>query len=218
MESEEAEMENAPQEYDWSLLEDAVEYEFTGWRPEEGDMILGTVAYVSEGNNEYNPDRPYPMVAIVTREGEAVMVHGFHEVLRNGLERQDPQTGDKIAIKRLEDKDNPNGREPMKIYNVIVDKRGVLTNAAALPTPNPKALPEGEPEGWDMSTEDTEAEKPEHPLGWDEPVEKMVTKGQMDTIDKLRQRNGMDPIDWTQRQATYAQAADYIDALQADAR
>lgn len=211
---------NEPEGYDWSLLENAVEFEFIGWRPEEGDMLLGTVAYVSEGTNEFNPDRPYPMVAVITREGESIMVHGFHEVLRNGLERQDPQTGDRIAIKRLEDKENPHGREPMKIYNVIVDKhgRGGLTNAAALPTPNPKALPEGEPEGWEP-TGTTDADgagvEPEHPLGWDEPVEKMVTKGQMDTIDKLRERNGQDPIDWSKRQATYAQAADYIASLQA---
>lgn len=213
-------MEN--EEYDWSLLETAGEMEFDGWRPEAGDSIMGTVAYVSTGQGNFGE---YPMLAVVSRDGEPVMVHAFHTVLRNEIERQDPQTGDKLFLKYRGEGKAKEGQDAPHLYTLIVDKRGraALTTAASLP-----ALPPGE-----QHVAADEAERPE-PAGWEVPAKVVATPAaaaepdwgepnandpatdaQKAAIDKLRHQNGQEPLDWSVREATVGQAREYIKKLQA---
>lgn len=219
------------EEYDWSLLENAVEYQFTGWQPEPGSLVVGQVAYVSEGEGNWGP---YPMLAVITRDGEGVMIHGFHTVLRNELERQDPQTGDRIAVKYMGTKPSKKeGQDPTHIYNVVVDHSRTVVAAAQLASGETPALPSG-----DMNETATEMTEPEQePLGWEptgttdadgagvesplvevpppapEPISR-ASKPQRDAIDTLRAKQGLIPINWATANVSMERAAAHIRELQ----
>jgi hypothetical protein len=63
------------------------------WKPEVGDKLIGEITDLDERENEYGV---YPIVTIVTDEGEELAVHGFHTVLRNELAKRRPRVGDRI--------------------------------------------------------------------------------------------------------------------------
>jgi hypothetical protein len=202
--------------YDWSLLEDAVEYDFTGWQPEEGDSIIGTVAYVTEGQGNYDP---YPMVAVITKEGASVMIHAFHLVLQSAIERQKPVAGDKIAVKYIGRKPSKvPGNDPMHVYNVVVHHaQGGIAMTAPEAAP---ALPSGDG--------DADGEGPGEPPGWEQPAlaedppapapaaddGELASQAQMSAIDTLRERQGLPAVDWSKGTVTAQMARDHIQELQ----
>ena len=108
---------------DWTnlTLEDALDLDFAGWNPEPGAKLVGTVLYVVEAvDSEFGP---YPMIGVATDDGEAVNVHCFHTVLRNGLERWKVSPGDRIAIKYKGAREGGSFGS-YSDYNVIVQKAG----------------------------------------------------------------------------------------------
>lgn len=71
-----------------------------GWRPDEGDVLIGNV--VSLTWREARPDAEverYPILTVRKDDGEEVAVHAFHKVLRNELLDARPAVGARIAIK-----------------------------------------------------------------------------------------------------------------------
>src|SRR5205823_4779084 len=82
-------------------LADAVELDFRGWNPDVGDVLVGHVLYVGETGGTQPELGSYPLVGIVTDDGEPVNLHCFHTVLRNAVERWNPGAGDRIAVKYL---------------------------------------------------------------------------------------------------------------------
>lgn len=80
-------------------LADAVDLDFQGWTPEPGDKLVGHVLYVGTTTGTSPELGSYPIVGIVTDDGEPVNLHCFHTVLRNAVERWNPERGDRIAVK-----------------------------------------------------------------------------------------------------------------------
>ena len=122
---------------DWATLtlDQALDLDFAGWNPAEGDKLSGTVLYVVEAvDSEFGE---YPMIGVATDDGEAVNVHAFHTVMRNALDRWKVSPGDRIGIKYKGRKESKiAGRSPYGDYNVIVQKAGqreLTAPAAALP-------------------------------------------------------------------------------------
>jgi hypothetical protein len=67
-----------------------------GWRPEPGDTVIGKVEGLDRAENKWGA---YPVVTLVTDDGERIAVHGFHTVLRNALRRARPMPGSRIAVR-----------------------------------------------------------------------------------------------------------------------
>lgn len=75
-----------------------------GWRPNPGDSITGEVVDVQVGGGEFGD---YPIVAVVTEDGEKVLIHAFHSVLKNQLRKVKPMPGDTLTVTFI-------GKEPTK--------------------------------------------------------------------------------------------------------
>lgn len=92
-----------------------------GWKPEEGDTIVGHIQNITASMpGQYGI---YPIVTLVTEEGELVNVHAFHTTLRNRLLEKRPKVGEKVAIRyngRVQSKDR--NRSPYYNYSVVVDR------------------------------------------------------------------------------------------------
>src|SRR5215207_7993353 len=65
------------------------------WQPKPGDQLIGGVTDVDERDGEYGL---YPIVCVLTDDGDEFAVHGFHTVLRNEFAKQRPEVGDRIGI------------------------------------------------------------------------------------------------------------------------
>ncbi len=86
----------------------------TGWRPEPGDSIAGTVTDISTGQGAYDP---YAIVTIKPDAGgPEIAVHAFHTVLRRELARRRPKVGSHLDIAYLGKKGE--GREAYHLYRV----------------------------------------------------------------------------------------------------
>lgn len=99
--------------------------EAPGWRPEVGDEIEGQVLGVKI--NWSGGFDPYPIVFVVSDDGEPVALHAFHTTFKNELESQRPERGDRIYVKFFGEKQNwegPKGYDPPRIYAVLVSKPG----------------------------------------------------------------------------------------------
>lgn len=110
---------NDPDNFDMDLEQDYAE----GWRPKDGDVIIGTVESLSRAWSDES-ESFYPIVTIVKDDGERVAVHGFHLALRNQLRELKPKQGETIGIKMIGKvplKNNPS-RSIVK-YNVKIKGR-----------------------------------------------------------------------------------------------
>lgn len=97
-------------------MEERLEEGFApGWRPAPGDMIVGTVVDISQGEGDYGP---YPIVTIEQPNGEALAVHAFHTVLKKELSAKRPTEGDKLGIKYL---GMPAGKN-YEAYRVVLER------------------------------------------------------------------------------------------------
>jgi hypothetical protein len=79
-------------------LADRVDSNPTGWRPDPGDKIVGTIVDIDERESNYGSG-VYPVVVVADDDGNEVAVHAFHTVLKKEIARQRPTVGDQIAIK-----------------------------------------------------------------------------------------------------------------------
>jgi hypothetical protein len=70
----------------------------TGWRPEPGDVLIGTVVRITTGTSSYGDNGSYPIIGVQTENGEVVNAHAFHAVLRSELARTRPEVDDTIGI------------------------------------------------------------------------------------------------------------------------
>lgn len=83
-------------------LMDRLDREPEAWLPEAGDKITGRIVEVGEAGHasEYGK---YPILIIESvdvKTGEIVetVLHCFHTVLRNAIERVNPEVGDTIGV------------------------------------------------------------------------------------------------------------------------
>lgn len=94
---------------------DRLDQDSTGWKPNVGDKLVGTVVEVSERDGDYGS---YPLVVLETDSGELIAVHAFHTVLKSELARLKPSEGDRLGVKYL---GVPPGKR-YESYKVAVDR------------------------------------------------------------------------------------------------
>lgn len=111
--------EKTMQEMEYQLDQDYA----PAWRPEkEGDSILGTITTVSMGHSEYGT---YPIITVVTSDGEMLAVHGFHGVLKQRLIEIRPKVDEVIGIKfigHIVPEDGEKGVNDYYAYKVIINR------------------------------------------------------------------------------------------------
>ena len=86
------------------------------WRPEPGDVLVGELVNIDVRATEYDP--ACPVLTIRMEDGGLIAVWAFYTVLRSELQKQDPQVGEWLAIRRLEDHPDRGYRR----YGVIVGR------------------------------------------------------------------------------------------------
>lgn len=74
----------------------------SGWRPEPGDTITGTIANITVGGGaEYDP---YPIIQLKDasdnndRTGLQIDVHAFHQALQDGFALIEPEIGHQVTV------------------------------------------------------------------------------------------------------------------------
>ena len=67
------------------------------WKPKMGDKLIGKVVGLDERVSDFYPE-PYPIVVVLTDEGQERSFHAFHTVPRRELASQRPVVGDRIGI------------------------------------------------------------------------------------------------------------------------
>jgi hypothetical protein len=93
-----------------------------GWRPTEGDVIIGKVEEVTKGWSDYTSSY-YPILVIRPDEGDPISVHAFHAVLKNRLVELRPDVGERIGIKYVGKQKSKDGRRDVTVYIVKIDGR-----------------------------------------------------------------------------------------------
>lgn len=105
------------------LLDAITEDQGDAWMPADDDEqpkgIQGKVISVSsvETDQKYGGGS-VPLIEIQEKDGHVWSVRGYHLVLRNQLEKADPQVGDTIAIKYLGEKENKKKDNSYQNYGV----------------------------------------------------------------------------------------------------
>ncbi len=69
-----------------------------GWRPTEGQELIGTLVRVNERTTE---NGSYKVYTVQEPDGERLALHAFHKVLKDRLEEDPPRLGDEIAVRYL---------------------------------------------------------------------------------------------------------------------
>jgi hypothetical protein len=120
------------------------------WKPKVGDKLVGHISELDERTSEFGT---YPIVTVLTSDGDERAFHAFHTVAKNELSRQRPRVGDTLAVKYF-GRDAEAGYER---YRVLVEhatpiegtepawERMAAESAAELSSPedDPGAWPEG---------------------------------------------------------------------------
>ena len=90
-----------------------------GWRPEEGDTVIGTVVVVDAGWSDFK-NGYYPIITVQPDDGAPVAVHCFHDVLEKRVTDLRPEPGDTIGIKYQGKRKTKDGNREVAIYTVRV--------------------------------------------------------------------------------------------------
>jgi hypothetical protein len=98
-----------------------------GWKPEVGDVVVGTVVDLARQRSEYTGDL-YPIITVQRDDGTLVAIHCFHTVLRNRMIELQPQIGETIGVKYISETEEvkekgKKTRNKPAIYNVRVKGR-----------------------------------------------------------------------------------------------
>ena len=106
-----------------------------GWKPEEGDVLVGVVSGLSKGWSDYK-NGFYPIVTITpdlerctpnpprsdTEPGAAIAVHGFQFVLEDRFTALKPMPGERIGIKVGPKIPTKDGKRTVQTYTVKMDR------------------------------------------------------------------------------------------------
>jgi len=116
--------------------------ESRGWRPAEGDTLIGTVVEVSRNWSDYA--RAYYPIVTVQSEGEnseLIAVHCFHAVLKDRILALRPVVGDRIGIKYVGSRDGKQPGTTVNLYTVRVQGKTNAGDPYAGMAPTPAAPP-----------------------------------------------------------------------------
>lgn len=120
-----------------------------GWRPNEGDVIVGKIMSLTKGWSDYQ-ECFYPIMIIHDEVTDKdVAVHGFHFVLMDRLTALRPRVGERIGLKmgpKIPLKSNP--KQSVQTYTVKIEGRsediwGDIQNPRV--NPQQQTLPDAQP-------------------------------------------------------------------------
>lgn len=101
---------------------DNIEYA-KGWRPDEGDTLVGIITAVDSGWSGYRNGN-YPIITVQPEDGgDEVAVHCFHAALFNRVMSLRPKVGERIGVQyqgKRESKENP--RNTVAVYALRLDR------------------------------------------------------------------------------------------------
>lgn len=109
------------------LLDGITEDQGDAWMPKDDEDhpegIQGKVITVTtvETDAKYGGGS-VPLLEIEEADGHIWSVRGYHTVLRNQIEKNDPQVGDMIGIKYLGEKQNRSGDNSYSNYGIVCPK------------------------------------------------------------------------------------------------
>lgn len=112
---------------EFNLLDEITEDNGEAWKPADDEDIpegiQGKVISVSsvETDQKYGGGT-VPLLEIQEKSGRIWSVRGYHTVLRNQIEKNNPQVGDIVAIKYLGEKDNKKGDNSYQNYGMKCPK------------------------------------------------------------------------------------------------
>lgn len=78
-------------------LEERLENPAEAWRPDPGEKLIGTIVDLDERESAFD-EQPYPIVTVLTSQGNEHAFHGFHTVPRRELARLRPRVGERIGV------------------------------------------------------------------------------------------------------------------------
>lgn len=100
-------------------LDSEAEEHPAAWKPEPGVELVGVFEGWREGTTRRGETHPIAVVRCATT-GERVAVWCFYSVLREEFRKAKPRRGELVAIRRLPDREGPNGA--YRVYRVVVDR------------------------------------------------------------------------------------------------
>lgn len=94
-----------------------------GWRPNEGDRVVGRVVDVDSGWSDYTSSN-YPIITVHDEETDKdVALHCFHHVLKKEVLKYKPQIGERIGVVYKGKVDSKDGLRKIATYVVKVEGR-----------------------------------------------------------------------------------------------
>lgn len=100
-----------------------------GWRPEEGDTLIGRVTEVATGRSQFGGGGKYPIITVQPEEGAPVAVHCFHAALKARVLDLKPMPGERIGVKFVGKR--PHKTDPsLTVADYIVKVEGRTTTDA----------------------------------------------------------------------------------------
>jgi hypothetical protein len=112
-----------------------------GWRPQEGDKLVGVVVDLALGWSDYSSGN-YPIITIHDDEkDEDVAVHCFHYVLDKKVKELKPEVGERVGVVYKGTVPSKDGKRTISVYDFRVEGRGAKIWDAPQPTPEPANVP-----------------------------------------------------------------------------
>jgi hypothetical protein len=119
---------------DKKKIADRLNQESEAWKPEAGEMLIGTVVDVTYRDGQYGS---YPIVEV--DDGELVFAfHAFHTVAQREIKNRHVAVGDEIGIKFLGEQED--GDRSYYGYRFTLDKPA--SAAVEVPTDDPSDFAE----------------------------------------------------------------------------
>lgn len=125
-----------------------------GWRPEEGDVLVGTVTEVGVGFSNFGGNYPIVTVQPEERGAEPVAVHCFHVALQSRMLGLRPRVGERIGIKY--EGQRPHKSQPgqtVAVYIVKIDGRTDTSEVWDRLSPSPPQVAAEEAGGFTLPQE-----------------------------------------------------------------
>jgi hypothetical protein len=94
----------------------------TGWRPNEGDQLVGVVISLDKGWSDYK-NSFYPIVTLKSDDGTVTNVHCFHAVLERRMLSLAPAIGDKLRITMQGKSRTKDGKREVTNYTVESNRK-----------------------------------------------------------------------------------------------
>jgi hypothetical protein len=111
-----------------------------GWRPSEGDKVVGIVTNLTRAYSDYSEDY-YPVVTVHDEEkDQEIAIHCFHAVIQKKMKELKPKVGERIGVIYKGTVLSKDGKRTISVYDVKVEGRSADIWDTEPPKVEPKAV------------------------------------------------------------------------------